>query len=172
MIFITQGRFTRDAMTGMAERPEDRATAVAKLAKATGGKLLAYYFTFGEYDFLSVFEGEDPQKMASALIVAAASGGVTDLKTTIGITLADAKKAFAGAKDVIGNAFWWPGRSSTAGPLPLPPFRCRGAWPARKARWLHPQAFLNGSQDVTCHSQSDKPADAAHIAAQQRLDHG
>ena len=103
MIFITQGRFTRDAMTGMAERPEDRATAVAKLAKATGGKLLAYYFTFGEYDFLSVFEGEDPQKMASALIVAAASGGVTDLKTTIGITSADAKKAFAGAKEVIGT---------------------------------------------------------------------
>ena len=103
MIFITQGRFTRDAMAGMTERPEDRAATVGKLAKATGGKLLAYYFTFGEYDFLSVFEGEAEQKMAAALIVAAASGGVTDLKTTVGITSADAKKAFAGAKEVIGT---------------------------------------------------------------------
>jgi uncharacterized protein with GYD domain len=101
MIFITQGRFTREAMAGMTARPEDRAEVVGKLATQTGAKLLDYYFTFGEYDFLIVFEGPDEQKMAQALVVAAATGGVTDLKTTVAIRSADAKKVFAGAAEIM-----------------------------------------------------------------------
>jgi uncharacterized protein with GYD domain len=96
-IFITQGRFTREAMAGMVAKPEDRAVTVAKLAKAAGGKLISYYFTFGEYDFLIVLEGPDEKLMASALIVAGSTGGVTNLKTTIAMTSADAKKCFATA---------------------------------------------------------------------------
>jgi uncharacterized protein with GYD domain len=96
-IFITQGNFTREAMAGMVAKPEDRATTVAKLAKQTGGKLLAYYVTFGEYDFLAIFEGPDPQAMAPALIVAGSTGGVTNLKTTVAMTSADAKKCFEAA---------------------------------------------------------------------------
>jgi uncharacterized protein with GYD domain len=102
-IFITQGRFTRDAMAGMTARPEDRAQVVGKLAKAAGGKLLSYYFTFGEYDFLLIMEGPDEQTMAAALIVAASTGGVTDLKTTLAITSADAKKAFAAAGGIVAS---------------------------------------------------------------------
>jgi len=56
-IFITQGRFTQDALKGMAARPEDRAEAVGQLISKSGGKLLAYYLTFGEYHFLVVSEG-------------------------------------------------------------------------------------------------------------------
>ena len=33
-IYITQGRYTRDAITGMINKPEDRAKAVAALATA------------------------------------------------------------------------------------------------------------------------------------------
>jgi len=38
----------------MIKSPEDRSKAVAKLIKAAGGKLVSYYVTFGEYDFLLV----------------------------------------------------------------------------------------------------------------------
>ncbi len=96
-IFITQGNFTREAMAGLMANPEDRATAVAKLAKQAGGKLIAYYVTFGEYDFLTVIEAPDPQAMASALMVVGATGGVGNLKTTVAMTSADAKKCFEAA---------------------------------------------------------------------------
>ena len=46
-LFITQGRFTHDAWKGMIAKPEDRAEAVSQLLAKSGGKLLAYYFTFG-----------------------------------------------------------------------------------------------------------------------------
>jgi uncharacterized protein with GYD domain len=39
-------------MRGMVSTPEDRTEPVSKLVEAAGGKLLAYYMTFGEYDWL------------------------------------------------------------------------------------------------------------------------
>ncbi len=47
-VYISQGRFTREAIQGMVEKPEDRAESVAALAKAVGGKMLDYYVTFGD----------------------------------------------------------------------------------------------------------------------------
>jgi len=37
-IYITQGRYTRDAIKGMIVKPEDRADAVARLLSKAGGK--------------------------------------------------------------------------------------------------------------------------------------
>ena len=56
-LFIAQGRFTQNAIKGMLAKPEDRAEMVRQLFAKSGGKLLAYYMTFGEYDFLTVSEG-------------------------------------------------------------------------------------------------------------------
>ncbi|WP_406855745.1 GYD domain-containing protein [Alsobacter sp. KACC 23698] len=95
-VFITQGRFTREAVAGMIMRPEDRSEAVAQLFAKSGGKLLSYYMTFGDYDFMLVSEG--PQEgVATAAIIAAAAGGVTDLKTTLAMTGSEMKDAFAKA---------------------------------------------------------------------------
>ena len=99
-LFITQGRFTQDAMKGMIGKPEDRAEAVSQLFAKTGGKLLAYYFTFGEYDFLTVAEAPSETQIAAALLAAAGGGGVTDLRTTLALSAAEAKGAFAAASDL------------------------------------------------------------------------
>ena len=53
-LFITQGRYSREAISGMIAKPEDRSATAAKLIEAAGGKMLAYYVTFGEYDWLIV----------------------------------------------------------------------------------------------------------------------
>ena len=100
-IYITQGRYTHDAIRGMVDRPEDRAAAVAALAEAAGAKLLDYYVTFGEYDFLVVFESRKKEADFMAAIMAAAyGGGVTDLKTTVAVTSKDAMKAMRAAKKI------------------------------------------------------------------------
>ncbi len=103
-VYITQGRYTREAIEGMVNKPEDRAEAVAALAKAVGGKLLDYYVTFGEYDFLVIIQGgrdKSETDTMAALLAAAASGGVTDLKTTVAVRSKDAMKAMRAAKKVI-----------------------------------------------------------------------
>jgi uncharacterized protein with GYD domain len=99
-IYITQGRYTRDAIVGMVVKPEDRADPLSRILAKVGGRLLGYYVTFGEYDFLSVAEVPNDIQMAAVLLAAGSSGGVTDLKTTVAMTSVEAKGAFAAAGDL------------------------------------------------------------------------
>lgn len=98
-IYITQGHYTNQAIQGFVAKPEDRADAVRKLMTAAGGKMIAYYVTLGDYDFMVISEGRNLTNLMGALMAAAAGGGVTDLKTTVAMTSADAKKAMARAKE-------------------------------------------------------------------------
>ena len=63
-IYITQGRYTRDAIKGMIVKPEDRADAISRLLSKIGGRLLGYYLTFGEFDFMTVAEAPNDVQMA------------------------------------------------------------------------------------------------------------
>ena len=99
-IFITQGRYTREALKGMVVSPEDRADAVGRVLAKVGGKLIGYYMTFGEYDFLVIAEAPGDTQIAAVLLAVASGGGVTDLKTTLAMTSVEAKGAFAAASDL------------------------------------------------------------------------
>ncbi len=99
-IYITQGRYTRDAIKGMLIKPEDRAEAVSRLLSKVGGRLVGYYVTFGDYDFLLIADAPDNTQMAAALLAAGSGAGVTDLKTTVAMTSIEAKGAFAAASDL------------------------------------------------------------------------
>ena len=99
-IYITQGRYTRDALRGMIVKPEDRADAIARLLSKIGGRLLGYYLTFGDYDFLTIAEAPNDVQMAAALLAVGSGGGVTDLCTTVAMTSVEAKGAFAAASDL------------------------------------------------------------------------
>jgi uncharacterized protein with GYD domain len=94
-IYIIQGRYSRDAIKGMIAKPEDRAEEASKLCQNAGGKLLAYYVTFGEYDFMTITEMPGHHEQSTVVLAAAAGGGVTDLKTTVAMTTAEAKEIFA-----------------------------------------------------------------------------
>jgi uncharacterized protein with GYD domain len=94
-IFITQGRYSRDAIKGMIAKPEDRAEEVTKLCQRAGGKLLAYYVTFGEYDWMVISEMPSHREVSTVVLAGAAGGGVTDMKTTVAMTTAEAKEIFA-----------------------------------------------------------------------------
>ena len=85
-IFITQGRYTAAAVKGMVDHPENRAKAVAELFEKAGGKLLAFYVTFGEYDWLSIAEVPDAQTDMAILIAGMSKGAISDVKTTLAVS--------------------------------------------------------------------------------------
>jgi uncharacterized protein with GYD domain len=100
-IYISQGRYTREGIQGMVNNPEDRAEAVDALCRSVGARLVAHYMTFGEYDFLVIIEAEGPvTDTMAALFAVGATGGVTDLKTTIAVTSSDAMRAMEKAGTV------------------------------------------------------------------------
>lgn len=101
--FIAQGRFTKDAVKGMLQTPEDRAEPVARLFEGLGAKLVSWYMTTGENDWLLVVEAPSQETVVQAAIVAAGGGGVTDIKTCAAFTGAEAKAMFEKANRVASS---------------------------------------------------------------------
>jgi uncharacterized protein with GYD domain len=97
MIFLIQGRYTQDALTGMVAKPEDRAKEAKRLIEAAGGRFVASYFTLGEYDFMVVCEFDSLQSFTPAAIAAAAGGSITDMRTTVAMSWSDGREAFGAA---------------------------------------------------------------------------
>ena len=96
-IYITQGNYTTEAIRGLMAKPEDRTEEVTKLVAAAGGRVLGYYATFGEYDFMLITEAQNELEAATALVVAAGSGGTANLRTTVAMRPADMKQVFGKA---------------------------------------------------------------------------
>jgi uncharacterized protein with GYD domain len=106
--FITQGRYTRDAIKGMIAKPEDRSEAFSRVISRAGGRLIGYYVTFGEYDFLTIVEAPSETQMAAALLAIGGTNGISDLRTMLAMNSLEAKGAFAAAGD-LAPAFRPPG---------------------------------------------------------------
>jgi uncharacterized protein with GYD domain len=94
---LSRGRFTSDAIKGMLAKPENREEAVAKLFQSVGGRLIAWYLTFGHHDWLVIGEFPDEKAAASAMLAAAGGGSLSDVETTIAMTAKDAFATFESA---------------------------------------------------------------------------
>lgn len=101
--FITQGRFSADAIKDLIAKPEDRREAVEKLCMACGGKLKDYYVTTGDFDFMIITEGDDGADAVVAGLVAAASGAVSNVTTTRAWTTGEFKKMAERAGEIAGT---------------------------------------------------------------------
>ena len=93
-IYITQGKYTAAAIKGLLARPEDREKEVRSLMERAGGRLLGYYVTLGDYDWMTITENADPLAVAGAVATAAATGTVSDTRTIVAFTGAEAQRAF------------------------------------------------------------------------------
>jgi uncharacterized protein with GYD domain len=88
---VTRGRFTRDYAQRLLSAPEDREPAVRKLIEGAGGKLVNFYFTTGDADFLLVAETNEAESLIAALLATAAAGMISDVTTSRAWTAAEFK---------------------------------------------------------------------------------
>ncbi len=98
--YVLRGRYGSEALKGMVASPEDRESAIARVLEKAGGKLISYYLTFGEDDWLVIFECPSNEVALSIAIVGAAGGSNTDTKTTVAMTAKEAMAAFKAAGEL------------------------------------------------------------------------
>ena len=55
-LYMYQASFTSEAWAAMNKNPQNRAEQVRPAVEAAGGKLLGYYFAFGEYDIVTIIK--------------------------------------------------------------------------------------------------------------------
>jgi uncharacterized protein with GYD domain len=107
---VTRGCFTRNYVKGLVEAPEDREPAVRKLIEGAGGKLLNFYFTTGDTDFMAVSEANEGESIIAALLAAVAAGAISDVKTARAWTGAEFK-AIAEKASKAASHYRAPGKS-------------------------------------------------------------
>jgi uncharacterized protein with GYD domain len=91
--FMVQFSYTEQGLKGLLkEGGSKRREATEKLIKSLGGKLVAYYFAFGDYDGIAIVEGVDNVDTSAAALIVGASGAVRT-KTTVLLTSDEVDRA-------------------------------------------------------------------------------
>ena len=90
---MIQFSYKSETVGNLIKNPEDRSVAVKQLLEKLGGKLLAFYYTYGEFDGFVIAEMPNNISGLAANMVSAAAGGTSKLKTTILITVEEAMEA-------------------------------------------------------------------------------
>ena len=73
--------FTGETAKRFVAQPSDRAAAVRGLVESAGGSMESYYWMFGQYDGLVIFELPDSQTAAALSLVVTGSGAFTTFET-------------------------------------------------------------------------------------------
>jgi len=81
--YMIQARFTTEAWEALYTSPVDRRDVISKMLEDSSGRLIDYYFSFGDADVIVITESPDNVTAASAVIAVARSGAVTDVRTTV-----------------------------------------------------------------------------------------
>ena len=80
--YMTQWAYSADATAAMVKNPQDRSAGLKRLIEGLGGKMLAFYFCFGDYDGLVIYEMPDRVATMGAVMAATAAGHPKAIKTT------------------------------------------------------------------------------------------
>jgi uncharacterized protein with GYD domain len=81
--FMVQASYTNTAWGKLVQRPENRMEALKPMMDRLGGRILAWYYTFGDYDVVVLFEVPDNITAAAVSMAIASSGAVKAFRTTV-----------------------------------------------------------------------------------------
>ncbi|MGH2353878.1 MAG: GYD domain-containing protein [Chloroflexota bacterium] len=101
-LYMTQFAYTPEAWAALVKRPEDRSEVLRALIEQFGGRMLSFYYSFGEYDGLAIFEAPDEAAATSALLAVLSPGHNRALKTTVLLTV---EQAMAGMRQASSVAY-------------------------------------------------------------------
>ena len=100
--YLLRAKYAQDSMNALVQRPEDRMLTTTRLLKEVGGRLHYYFFCFGEYDIVLLFELPDNVSAASLAMTMSAAGTVTETETIPLLTMEEAIDAMNQAREASG----------------------------------------------------------------------
>jgi uncharacterized protein with GYD domain len=80
--YMTQFVHTPEAWSALAKKPENREEAVGALLQKMGCRLISFYYCFGDYDGLFIYEAPDDTTAAAAIVAAVSPGHIKAVRTT------------------------------------------------------------------------------------------
>jgi len=92
--FLVQFSYASGSIKGLVDRPEaDHAGQAAAMVASLGGKLLGYWYSFGEFDGVALIEAPDNSVPAAVAMAIGGTGEVSRLETTVLLSMDEARAA-------------------------------------------------------------------------------
>ena len=95
--YMCQVSYTREAIQTLIKKPHDRTAVVRSAIEKVGGKLHGFWYAFGDYDAVLIFEMADHASAAAVPLAAAAGGAISKSHTTVLLTSAEGMSAMSKA---------------------------------------------------------------------------
>jgi uncharacterized protein with GYD domain len=92
-LYLGRFSYTTDAMRALLDQPQDRSAAAREAAESLGGKLLGFWYAFGEFDGVFLMEAPDNASAAALAMVVGAGGALSDVETTVLLDMDEAQDA-------------------------------------------------------------------------------
>jgi uncharacterized protein with GYD domain len=108
-LYMSQVSYTSEAWAAMTQNPEDRSEVFGRLTETMGGRLLSWYYIFGEYDVLVIYEAPDERTAAAIVLAAISPGHLSRVKTTVVLSAQEGVEAMRKAGEAAYRA---PGQQS------------------------------------------------------------
>jgi uncharacterized protein with GYD domain len=98
--YLTRFRYTPATWAKLIGNPEDRRTAATQYIEAVGGKLVGFWYAFGEHDAYVLYEAPDNGAMAANSIAISAGGALGALETIVLLTVEETIAALEKASSI------------------------------------------------------------------------
>ena len=99
-LYLSRFSYTPETWARLAQNPEDRREAAKAYIESVGGKLHGFWYSFVSHDGVTLWEAPDNVSMAAVAIAIGGGGAVTNLDTTVLLTVEEALDAMGRAKDI------------------------------------------------------------------------
>ena len=91
--YLIQFSYTPHSIKGLVEQPDvDHAGQASAMVDSVGGKLLGYWYAFGDFDGVVLLEAPDASTAASVAMAIGGTGEVRRLETTVLLTMDEARQ--------------------------------------------------------------------------------
>ena len=92
-LYMTQFAYTAEAWATLVTNPQDRSVAGRELAQKLGGRVVGFYYCFGEYDGVAITEAPDDSVALAGAMALIAPGHLKAIKTTKLFTVEETMEA-------------------------------------------------------------------------------
>jgi uncharacterized protein with GYD domain len=99
--YLIQLAYTAEAAKAMVKNPQNRETTARAAMESLGGKVLSFFFAFGEYDAILVAELPNNAAAAAGALATTAGGAIAKFHTTPLLTAAESVEAMKLAQKAV-----------------------------------------------------------------------
>src|SRR3954470_898852 len=99
-MYLTTFSYTPETWAMMIAQPEDRRKAAQSYIESVGGTLHGFWYAFGAYDGINLWEAPDDVSMAAVALAIGSGGALSSIETTVLLSVEDTMAALRTAQGI------------------------------------------------------------------------